>query len=535
MIKSRLFLLSALTLAVSACTTLPKAPTTVLAEPNLPIDSTYALANDSTTTSSIAAKRWQDFYGDEKLKALIELGLANNKDLEQATLAIQKAAAAYQITRSDSFPSINTSTGYTREGNRNTSAGSYNVGLAMASYELDLWGRIASLKEQALQNYLASNAAKDTVQISLISNIAQSYANISYAKAQLLLAQSTVASRERSLYITERRFQAGIDSKSPSLQAESSLENARLAVLTAQTSLLKAQNALQLLLGSPIPPELMPEPAITGIIADNVLSTGLPSELLFYRPDIAQAEYQLKAAGANINAARANFFPSISLSGSLGTQSSDLSDLFSSNVFSWRFGPTISLPIFDAGARRANYEVAQIEQQQALAAYESAIQTAFKEVSDVLATRTTLGEQLNSQYKLQQNYQQTYDIAYATFRSGLSNYLDVLDAERSLFSVQQSILQLELERVISQIELYQALGGGASLSAEQIVPANTQAAAMVSARIATDSEVAALSGERSPTLPIIPASSTAPSLGINHAANTDSTPVETPNLTPNTP
>lgn len=503
----QLFALSGLVLALSACTSLPKAPTTVLAEPNLPMEAPFEIVSEdketvSTSTSpSIAATGWKEFYQDEKLKALIALGLENNKDLEQATLAIKKAQAQYQITRASDFPSVSSDASYSRGAAHRTDSNptsGYSVGLAKASYELDLWGRIANLKEQALQSYLATAAARDTVQISLISNIAQAYVNLSYAKAQLYLAESTVASRERSLYITQKRFSAGIDSRSPSLQAESSLETAKLAVLTAKTNLLKAENALQYLIGAPIPSELMPATAVTGIINPQVFNTGMPSELLYYRPDIAQAEYQLKAAGANINVARAAFFPSISLSGSLGLSSSSLDELFKANALSWSFGPTVSLPIFDAGSRRATYEVAQIEQQQALANYEGVIQTAFKEVKDILAERATLNEQLASYYKLQDNYQRSYDIASATFRSGLSNYLDVLEAERSLFSAQQSILNMELQKVVSQISLYQVLGGGATLVAPQITNTESQAASMSAANIATTEQAQALQSERSP-------------------------------------
>lgn len=509
---SRFFALSALVVALSACQSIPKsamADVAVLAEPNVPLTEPYALAepivqDDPETpevveiTPSVASTGWREFYDDEKLKSLIELGLANNKNLEQAMLAIKKAEAQYQITRSQSLPSVSATGGYGRSANNRVDAnpsGAYNVGLGMASYELDFWGRVSSLKEQALQNYLATNAAKDSVQIGLIAGIAQSYINISYAKAQLILAESTVKSRERSLFITNKRFEAGIDSRSPSLQADSSLESARLAVMNAKTGLLKAQNALQLLLGSPIPEELMPEPAIVSIVSPKVLSTGLPSELLYYRPDIIQAEHALKSAGANINVARAAFFPSIRLSGNLGLASSSLSDLFKAGSSSWSFGPSISLPIFDAGARRATYEVSQLDQQQKLAAYEATIQTAFREVNDVLADRATLDEQLKVQYKLQANYQRTYDIAYATFRSGLSSYLNVLDAERSLFSAQQSILQMELQKVLSQIALYQVLGGGADLMVEQITSTSNQTNAMTPARIATAEEIKVLSNQ----------------------------------------
>lgn len=467
-----------------------RAPDVVLAVPNVPLAEPYPITMlDATTqsddaTPALAAVRWQSFYHDEKLKRLIEIGLANNKNLEQAALAIERTAAQYQITRAQGLPNLGLSASYNRAGSSKSNkynADSFNIGLGASSYELDFWGKVKSLKEQALQNYLATAAARDSVQISLIANIATAYTALSYAKAQLILAQSTVKSREHSLFITQQRFAAGIDSKAPSLQAKSSLENARLAVLDAQTNILKAQNALQLLIGAPIPADLSPEPAISSIVATDIFNAGLPSALLYYRPDVVQAEYQLKAAGANINVARAAFFPSISLSGNLGIASSSLSNLFKDGV-SWSFGPSISLPIFDAGARRAHLDASVLEQQQAVANYEGTIATAFKEVNDVLADRATLDERLALQYALQSNHQNSFDIAYATFKAGLANYLDVLDAERSLFAVQQGILQMEQARVLSQIQLYQALGGGANVAPMPAVPTET-------ARLATIDEV----------------------------------------------
>ena len=317
---------------------------------------------------------------------------------------------------------------------------------------------------------MATTAAKDSTQISLISNIAQSYANLSYSLAQLKLAEATVESREKSLFIADKRFEAGIDPKLPSLQASASLENAKLAVLRAQSSILKARNALQFLVGGPIPTNLIPTPAVSNITNQQIFNAGLPSELLRYRPDVLQAEYNLKAAGANIEVARASYFPSISLASSVGVSSGSLDDLFKSGSVGWSFGPSISVPIFDAGRLDANYDVAKIEREQTLANYERSIQTAFREVSDVLATRATLGDQLAAQYRLQDNFEQTYQIADARFKAGIANYLDVLDAQRSLFSTQQGILDLELQKIISQIELYQVLGGGANLDVPTVIP-----------------------------------------------------------------
>ena len=473
--SSRLLGLTALAMSMAACNTIPKADTRpVLAEPNIPIGQTYGAFDKETTSTaeqpSIASQRWQNFYSDDRLKGLIALGLENNKDFESARLAIEKARAQYQITDINDLPSIDGSAGYTRQRQRSVTSDGYSVNLGLANYELDFWGKISSLKDQALQSFLATTAAKDATQISLISNIAQSYANLSYSLAQLKLAEATVESREQSLFIAGKRFEAGIDPKLPSLQASASLETAKLAVLRAQSSILTSRNALQFLVGGPIPTNLIPTPAVSNITSQQIFNAGLPSELLRYRPDVLQAEYNLKAAGANLEVARASYFPSISLASSIGVSSGSLDDLFKSGSVGWSFGPSISVPIFDAGRLDANYDVAKIEREQTLTNYESSIQTAFREVSDVLATRATLGEQLESQYRLQDNFEQTYQIADARFKAGIDNYLDVLDAQRSLFSTQQGILDLELQKIISQIELYQVLGGGANLDVPTIIP-----------------------------------------------------------------
>ena len=473
--SGRLIGLTALAMSMAACNTIPKADTRpVLAIPNIPIEQTYGAFDKETVSSaeqaSVAAQRWQNFYSDERLKGLIALGLENNKDFESARLAIEKARAQYQITDINDLPRIDGNAGYSRQRRASQTGDSYSVNLGLANYELDFWGKISSLKDQALQNFLATTAAKDATQISLISNIAQSYANLSYSLAQLQLAEATVESREKSLFIADKRFEAGIDPKLPSLQSSASLESARLAVLRAQSSILKSRNALQFLVGGPIPTNLIPTPAISNITSQQVFSAGLPSELLRYRPDVLQAEYNLKAAGANIEVARAAYYPSISLASSVGVSSGSLNDLFKSGAVGWSFGPSISVPIFDAGRLDANYDVAQIERKQTLAGYERSIQTAFREVSDVLATRATLGEQLEAQYRLQDNFEQTFQIADARFKAGISNYLDVLDAQRSLFSTQQGILDLELQKIISQVELYQVLGGGANLDVPTVIP-----------------------------------------------------------------
>ncbi len=451
---------------LTACQSIPKAKTgAIVANPQIPTTQPYQIYDNQTVSNtnqpSIASQRWQDYYSDDRLKQLIALGLQNNKDINAAILAIQQARAQYQIRDIADAPTIGTSGSLSRTGNFEGTANSrYQVGLAMSSYEFDFWGRISSLKEAALQNFLATSAAKDAAQISLISNIAQNYVAYSYNLAQLRLAEQTLATRLESLRINQLRFRAGLDSELTSVQAQSSADAARIAIATAKTNLLKNQNALRYLVGTSVDSSLLPPPSIKSITNNRIFSTGLPSDLLLYRPDIRQAEFSLKAAGANIDAARAAFYPSIGLSASVGTASAQLSDLFKSGSFTWGFTPTISLPIFDGGARRVNYEISEIAQQQALNSYEKAIQNAFREVNDVFATRATLGEQLSAYTSMKTASDKNYRIADARFKAGLDNYLGVLDAQRQQYSAEQSILNTQQAQLNSQIQLYQALGGG---------------------------------------------------------------------------
>ena len=474
--KIRLLALSTMAISISACNTIPAAQNApVVARPNISTSDNYPLLAEQSVAipSSQAALRWQDFYTDDKLKALIALGLTNNKDINQAALAVRRAQAQYGITDNNDRISVNASGGYSRSANNavdKNPSGGYNINLGMASYELDFWGKIASMKDQALQNFLATTAAKDTAQVSLISSIAASYVNLSYQLKQLELAQQTYLTRVESLRIAKARLAAGIDSKAPSLQSEIAAESARVAILEAQSNIVKAQNALQYLIGMPIPSQLLPAPAVPKIATDKINSPGLPSELLRYRPDVLQAEYNLKAAGANIEVARAAYYPSISLTGQLGYSSSDLSNLLKTTSAGWSFGPSISIPIFDAGRLDASYEMAKIERDQALNSYENAIQTAFKEVNDVLADKATLDARLESQYRLQQSYDELYNISNARYVAQVDDYLSVLDAQRSLFATQQSILNLEQEKLTSQINLYKVLGGGANLVEPVAIP-----------------------------------------------------------------
>lgn len=464
-------------LALTACQAIPKKQTEpVVANPQLPIDMPYETFSNQTISTpdqpSIAQLRWQDFYTDTRLKKLIEIALENNKDINAQILAVQKARANYQIKDITDIPTLNSSGGFSRSGdfNGNTS-NRYSVNVGLSAYEFDFWGKIANQKESALQSYFATQSTKDNVEIGLIASVAQSYVSYSYNLAQLELAKRTLATRKQSLDLNQKRFQAGIDSELTSVQAQASVEQANIAIATAETNLQKDINALRLLLGTNIDKSLLPPPAVASITSKTLFNTGLPSDLLLYRPDIVAVEHELKSAGANVAAARASFFPTISLSNvNIGTASGSLSNLFKSGTFNWGLSPSISLPIFDGGARRINYEVAEITQKQMLNNYEKTIQSAFKEVNDVLATRSTLNVQMSAYQKMLKANQKNLNIATARFKAGLDNYLGVLEAERGVYSSQQSILNTRQAELNSQINLYKALGGGVNFTVPLDMP-----------------------------------------------------------------
>ena len=433
---------------------------------------------------SIAALGWQSFFADPQLKQLIQLGLDNNRDLRTATLNIQRARAQYQIRQAVQLPTVAANGSVTEQGNTDDSNTAYSVGLGTTAYEIDLWGRVANLKDAALQNYLATQSAQQATRISLIGQIAQAYLALAFDQQQLKLAEQTLKAQQDSLNLNIKRQDVGIASAVPVRQSQISVETARLAIGNYQTQIAQDRNLLALLIAQPVPSNLMPTAAPAQIVRPTVLGTGLPSDLLRNRPDLAQAEYSLRAAGANIAAARAAFYPTISLTGNLGFSSSSLSDLFKSGAFNYGIGPSINLPIFDGGARQANLDVSKADQQIALSSYESAIQSAFREVSDVLATRSTLSDRLGAQNRLVAATQSNYDLAQARYRAGLDNYLTVLDAQRSLFTAQQAQISLQQSALISQVNLYKVLGGG---SVDQ---APTDTASMV----ATDSTTVGTDG-----------------------------------------
>lgn len=466
-ISGRSIALSALALSLAACQSM-RGPEPV-AQANIP---TSYLSSGSG--QSIAEQGYKDFFTDARLLKVIDLSLANNRDLRTAALNIQRAQQQYQISENNQLPTIGASGSVVRQVsptvNPNNPYSTYHVGLGVTAYELDFWGRVRSLKDNALDNFLATQSSRDATQIALIGQVAQAWLSYSFANEQLRLSQQTLKAQLDSYNLNKKRFDVGIDSEIPVRQAQVSVETARSDVANFKTQVAQAQNLLDLLVGQPVSKDLLPTKGITRITNSNTSLTGLPSDLLHNRPDIKTAEYQLSAAGANIGAARAQLFPTISLTGSAGFASTDLSNLFKSGGFAWSIGPSLDIPIFDWGTRKANIKISETDQQIALANYEKSIQSAFREVNDALATRQNIGDRITAQKNLVQATGVTYKLSNARFRSGIDSFLTVLDAQRSSYAAEQGLLLLQQADLNNQIELYKTLGGGVKASsAEQVV------------------------------------------------------------------
>jgi len=417
-------------------------------------------------TDAVAAQAelpWQQFVADERLRKLIVLALANNRDLRVATLNIEQVRAQYQIRRADQFPMLNVATVGSRERNPSggTSSSSYNVGLALSSWEIDFFGRVASLKEAALAQYLASEEARRAVQTSLVAAVAGTWLGLQANEELLALTQRTLKTRDDSLRLTQLRFDNGTTSALDLRLAESLTAAARATLAQQQRLRALDRNALTLLAGQAVPDALLvsvpiaSEQSLFGAVPD-----GLPSDLLTRRADIRQAEQQLIATNASIGAARAAFFPRISLTAGFGSVSSELSGLFEGGFWDFSLAPQALLPIFDAGRNQAGLASAQAARDIAVAQYERAIQMAFREVADALAGRATLSEELRALQAQTTAETDRFRLAELRYRNGVANFLDVLDAQRSLFAVQQSLVLSQLALQQNQVTLYTALGGG---------------------------------------------------------------------------
>ncbi|WP_369916219.1 AdeC/AdeK/OprM family multidrug efflux complex outer membrane factor [Xanthomonas sp. NCPPB 3005] len=435
-------------------------------------DGAAADASAQTGAVPVADIGWRAVFTDPKLQQVIELALDNNRDLRVAALNIDQAWAQYRVQRADLAPGVDLS----GSGNGSRTPGdlsgtgqplvahSYSATLGISAYELDLFGRVRSLKEQALQQFLSTTEAQRSTHISLVAQVATAYLTLAADQDLLRLAQDTLTSQSESYRLQQRSFDLGAASALTLRQAQTTVESARVDVERYTAQVAQDRNALRLLAGTEVPSELLPTALPDSASADaNVLASipaGLPSELLQRRPDILEAERTLQAANANIGAARAAFYPSISLTASAGSASAGLSGLFKGGSGSWSFAPSISLPIFDGGRNRANLDVAKVQRDIDVANYEKAIQTAFREVSDALAERNTLGRQLQAQQALVDASADSYRLSQARFERGVDSYLGALDAQRTLYGAEQTLISTRLSRFTNLVTFYKALGGG---------------------------------------------------------------------------
>ncbi|MCW5662137.1 MAG: AdeC/AdeK/OprM family multidrug efflux complex outer membrane factor [Burkholderiaceae bacterium] len=429
-----------------------------------PSGPSYAATGAAGSAADLA---WQDFFVDARLRELVAQALTHNRDLRVAALQIDRARALYQIQRADRYPTVDAAAGFSAQrvpaglsptGERTTSR-QYEAGIGFSLYEIDLFGRVRNLNEQALQAYFSTAEARRSVHISLISEVANAYLTLAADRERLRLAQSTFDTQHSAYTLIRRRFELGAASQLDLRRAQTTVDAARADVARFTSRVAQDENALALLLGTPLRAEWLPDGlAPVASLAD--VPVGVPSEVLQRRPDIRQAEHRLQAAHANIGAARAAFFPSVTLTAAGGVASSTLSDLFRGGAGAWSFVPQVVLPIFDGGRNRATLQAAEVERDITLAEYERAVQGAFREVADALAARGMLGEQLGAQQSLVDAAADSHRLSDIRFRQGAESYLAVLDAQRSMYAAQQDLISVRLSRLVNQVTLYKVLGGG---------------------------------------------------------------------------
>lgn len=411
---------------------------------------------------------WGTFFHDPQLKALIGDALHNNRDLRVSLLNIEKARAQYRISRADLLPSIDatvsgsslrTPADLSADGRSGTSH-RYDAGVGFASYELDFFGRVRSLNEQALEAYLQTVEAQRSTQIALVAEVANAYYQLQADMQLLALSKQTLDSQQKSYLTTRSSYQEDVATELDLSQAESTVRSAQASEAKYQRLVEQDRNALVLLVGKPLAPQQMAASAPESLALGASLPAGLPSQVLTQRPDILAAEHALKAANANVGAARAAFFPSISLTASAGSASRQLGDLFSGGQGAWSFVPSINVPIFNWGRNQANLDVAKVQTSIEVANYQKAIQVAFQEVADGLVARRELDNQVRAQDLLVKANTRSYGLAEQRYQTGVDTYLNSLDAQRNLFASQQELVSTQLARSQNLIALYKALGGG---------------------------------------------------------------------------
>jgi len=422
--------------------------------------------------ADLPAVTYRDIFRDARLQRLVEQGLANNRDLAVAAANIAAARAQYRIQRAELFPQLDASAGVSgAESNGGGTNVQVTAGVGIPSFELDLFGRVRSLSKAQLNRYFASEAAARTVRLALVADIADAWLTYGADASLLKIAEDTAASAQRSVTLTRARLEGGIAPRTDLRQAELILRGAEASVARQRTALAQDVNLLQLLVGAPIDPAMLPASIEQAAPTVHPLPSGVSSLVLLRRPDVMQAEYQLRAANAEIGAARAALFPRISLTGLLGLASSSLGGLFSGGVFGWNASADATYPIFRAGAGVANVRLSEAERDAAVASYQKAIQTAFREVSDALARQGTAGDELRARQAQEASAADNYRLSEARYRAGIDNFLLTLDSQRTYFAAQQTLVQMRLESASNLVDLYRALGG------DSLYPGDTQTTA----------------------------------------------------------
>jgi outer membrane protein, multidrug efflux system len=464
-----LLLLFASVIALGGCTLSPQ-----YRRPAAPVSAAwpggpaYTAAKIAADAPPAAAIPWRTFFTDERLRQLIGRALENNRDLRLAALNVVRARAIYGIQRAALYPAVDATADGSRQrvpadltsdGHAKTAA-QYDVNLGIFGWEIDFFGRIRSLKDQALESYLATEQARCSTQILLISSVAEAYLTLAADEENLTLAKTTLDTQTSAYQLIKRRYEVGVASQLDVNRAQTQVDTARGDVALYTQVAAQDRNALNLLVGmtQSLPNDML-SAGLASIVPPKAIYARIPSQVLLNRPDVLEAEHLLKAANANIGAARAALFPRIALTTSLGTASSELSGLFESGSGTWRFAPQIAMPVFDARLWSA-LKATKAEREIALARYEKAIQNAFRDVADTLAVQGTIDRRLDAQRSLVRAAAETYRLSDARYNKGIDSYLGVLDAQRSLYAAQQELVALRLTRLVNRARLYAALGGG---------------------------------------------------------------------------
>ncbi|MCX7982350.1 MAG: efflux transporter outer membrane subunit [Syntrophales bacterium] len=450
-------LLCILAVSVSSCSLAPK-----YEMPSMPIPSQLPYGEREKGDTI----KWEDFVVDERLKKIVALALENSRDVKLAALNVAKIEAMYRIQKAELLPSVSAGGGVARQRvpadlsptRRSTTTSQYDVTVGITSWEVDFFGRLQSLRDQALEEYLASEQGRIGIRNTIVALVAKAYLSYAANREQYAMAEKMLKSQEETYRLVRRLYEAGMASEIDLKRAETLLNSSRVDIARYEQACAQDENTLHLLVGRPISKELLPG-GLREVVAPKEFAIGLSSSVLLRRPDVKQAEHLLKAAHANVGAARAAFFPRIVLTTSFGTASAELSGLFKDGSFTWSFVPRLVMPIFDARTWAA-YDVSKVHREMALTQYEKTIQTAFKEVADALVTKVNLEKQIEAQEAVVSAARDTYRLAKWRYEKGLDSYLSVLDAERSLISAERGLVNLHLARMSNLVVLYQALGGG---------------------------------------------------------------------------